>query len=135
MSMSTKRQTGSADSGITKTRGGAHGALHGQPMQQPLGKFGHVGQTGHVGRILFATFFDGEFFRTFSVLAILAQRPQHFLQFFSPSRAGGAFDAQGQAERTETRLTASTLAGPLRIKTIPRHARTAIDGNRHNISS
>jgi hypothetical protein len=37
MSSSVKRQISSGDAGITKTSGGAHGALHGQLSQQPCG--------------------------------------------------------------------------------------------------
>ena len=61
MSSSVKRQTISGDSGIANTTGGAHGALHGQLTQQPLGKFGHDGHMGQVGRILLGSSFGTEF--------------------------------------------------------------------------
>ena len=77
MSTSAQSQANIGDSEITKTSGGAHGALHGQLTQQPLGKFGHEGQIGHVGRMLF---FWVASFTLLLVCTVSVPRAQHFLQ-------------------------------------------------------
>jgi hypothetical protein len=119
MSSFGKCQTSSGDSGITNTSGGADGALHGQLTQQPLGKYGHEGHSGQVGRI--ESSFAFVYFGVVFPRTPPEQRPQHFLQLCVGSF--GVSVEHEQQERLETNPMARAFAGPLRIRRIPRHDR------------
>jgi hypothetical protein len=131
MSTSVKRQTISGDSGMTKTTGGAHGALHGQLTQQPFGEFGHKGHTGQVGRILSRFSFGAEPFSLVS--AFFEQRPQHFLgPCFWPCWVSASCAGREQNDWDDTIASACTFAGP-RIAMIPRHTRSDRFSSRSDI--